>query len=295
MDREDGRPISAGQEQQLSPIIRLGLLALALLAFADAADAQPRKTDSVWVIRGGPYNGVSVPIDINRAARKGRFLRLTNVGGKSRIVGWNPSRLPVAVGFRAGLSITEGDSTAFWTSLRQIEADMGIRLFEPITLDRNEDPEDVIVVDIKPMVKDDGVTLVTWTAHGSVYDARVYLRSRAIMHSERVVIHEMMHALGFGHTTAWYSAMNPVSRLESRLSIDDIAHAQLALASRQASEREDMWARLALAASREFSLTYSECEELPLVRSPEECTSGPCSVPSTRCAAVRSTAPWPER
>lgn len=275
--------------------LRIGFLLIILLAIAHPIDAQPRGIDSVWVIRGGPYSGVSVPIDLSRAARKGRFLRLTNVGGRSRIVGWNPSRLPVAVGFRAGLAIPEKDSLAFWQSLRQIEADMGMRLFEPVALRSGEDPEDVIVVDIRPMVKDDGVTLVTWTAHGSVYDARVFLRSRATMHSERVVIHEMMHALGFGHTTAWYSAMSPTSRLDSRLSIEDVAHAQLALASRQASEREDMWARLALAASREFSLTYSQCDELPPVRSPEECTSFPCSAPSTTCAAARSTGPWPER
>jgi hypothetical protein len=257
--------------------------------------AQVRPVDSVWTIRGGPYDGMNVSIDVSRASRKGKFWRLTSISGRPRIVGWNPSRLPIAVGFRGGLNVSESDSSAFWSALRAIEHDMGMRLFYPVALQPGDDPEDVVVVDIKPMVRDDGVTLVTWNAHGSVYDSRVFLRSRATMHNERVVIHEMMHALGFGHTSAWYSVMNPAARIDSRLSIEDVAHAQLAFASRVTSEREDMWARLALAATREFSLTYSQCEELPPVRSPEECTSFLCSVPSTSCTAARSTGPWPER
>ncbi len=274
---------------------RILLFALLFFPAARHAAAQGRVADSSWTIKGGPYDGTVVPIDLGRASRRGKFWRLTSVAGKARIVGWNPSRLPIAVGFRPGLVVGGSDSAAFWSSLRQIEADMGMRLFYPVSLERGQDPEDVIIVDIRPMVKDDGVTLVTWTAQGSVYDARVFLRSRATMHNERVVVHEMMHALGFGHTSAWYSAMNPGVRLESRLSLEDVAHAQLALASRQASEREDMWVRLAQAATREFSLTYSQCEELPPVRSREECTSFPCSAPSTSCAGVRSTGPWPER
>ena len=268
--------------------------ALLVMVLAGEAQAQSRIADSVWTIRGGPYDGTAVPIDLARASRRGKFWRLSTVSGRQRIVGWNPSRLPVAVAFRPGLLISEGDSAAFWNSLRLIESDMGMRLFQPVTIPHGQDPEDVIIVDIRPMAKDDGVTLVTWNAYGSVYDARVLLRSRATMHNERVVIHEMMHALGFGHTSAWYSVMNPASRLDSRLSIDDVAHAQLALASRVSNEREDMWARLALAATREFSLTYSQCEELPPVRSPEECTSFLCSVPSTSCGAARNTGPWPE-
>jgi hypothetical protein len=270
----------------------LAVIALMFLGAGRTA-AQSPVSDSVWTIRGGPYDGMRVPIDLSRASRRGKFWRLTSVAGRQRIVGWNPSRLPVAVGFRHGLSISPADSAAFWGSLRAIESDMGMRLFHPVSLRPGEDPEDVVVVDIRPMVKDDGVTLVTWTAQGSVYDARIVLRSRVTMHNERVVIHEMMHALGFGHTMAWYSVMNPAARLDSRLSVEDIAHAQLALASRVTSEREDMWARLALAATREFSLTYSQCEELP-VRSPEECTSFPCSVPSASCRAAQNTGPWPE-
>ena len=255
--------------------------------------------DSTWTIRGGSYAGESVAIDRSAATRTGsRFWRLSVLRGEPRIIGWNPSRLPAAVAFRAGARIGDEDSTAFWTTLRRMEADLGMRLFEPVTLAIGSDPDDVIVVDVKPMASDEGVTLVTWGAHGSLYDARVFLRSRATLHNERVVTHEMMHALGFGHTVSWNSVMNPVLAFGGRLTREDVAYAQMALASRGVSERSDMWDRLALAVSREPRAPLDDgfCGLFsPPVRFPEACTSFPCSQPSASCTTARSTAPSPER
>lgn len=257
--------------------------------------AYGQKVDSEWTIRGGTYDGVTVPIDAGRATKKGTYWRLSVVDGKPRIVGWNPSRLPAPVAFRGGLEVAPADSAAFWASLRRIESDMGMSLFQPVVIERGHDPDDVIVIDIIPMTRDDGLTLVTWSSRGSVYDARVHLRSIATLRDERVVTHEMMHALGFGHTNAWHSAMNPWPRLDGGLTREDVAYAQLAIASRAASEQEDMWSGIALAASRKIHLVYGQCELFtPPVRSPAACTSVPCSAPSARCEAVRSTAPSPE-
>jgi len=131
-----------------------------------------------------------------------------------------------------------------------MEADMGMRLFEPAVLSADSDPDDIIVVDTKNMANDDGMTLVTWSTPGGIYDARVFLRSTSTMHNAHVVAHEMMHALGFGHTSAWSSIMNSGGS-QSRLTAQDVAYAQFALELRAGNDREDMWERLALANERE--------------------------------------------
>lgn len=229
---------------------RLPTLAICALTVLPAGGAGAQRVDSAWTIRGGAYDGITVPIDVATASRKGRFWRVSSVRGEQRIVGWNPSRLPVAVAFRHGASVTGADSTAFWNILRQLETDIGMRLFEPATLGAGEDPDDVIVVDVKPMAADAGLTLVTWSTHGSIYDSRIYLGSRAMLHNERVVAHEMLHALGFGHTRAWHSLMNPAPSFESRVTREDVAYIQAAFASRSANEREDTLSGLLFAALR---------------------------------------------
>jgi hypothetical protein len=231
---------------------RLTGLAVCALAVSLAADAKAQRVDSAWTIRGGSYDGITVPIDIVAASRKGRFWRLSSLQGKQRIVGWNPSRLPVAVAFRSGAGVTVSDSTAFWNILRQLETNIGLRLFEPATLMAGDDPDDVIVVDVKPMVADAGLTLVTWSTYGSIYDSRIYLGSRSTLHNERVVAHEMLHALGFGHTRAWHSLMNPSPSFEHRVTREDVAYIQAALASRSVNEREDRLRGLVLAALRDM-------------------------------------------
>jgi hypothetical protein len=227
-----------------------------ILALGTAEPLSGQTLDSVWTIRGGSYAGVTSPIGKGAATRKtGRFWRLSSRKDGSRIVGWNPSRLPAGVAFRHGGRISAADSTAFWAILRQMEADMGMHLFEPATLSGGSDPADVIIVDTRSMGADDGVTFITWAASGAPYDARVFFRSGGTLHSARVVTHEMMHALGFGHTSAWSSVMSPNPSAPARLTLEDVAYAQAAFASREESERSDMWERLALAVERETEPT----------------------------------------
>ena len=219
-----------------------------------APPAAAQQGDSAWTIRGGTFAGATVKLDIDLASRRNsKFLRISRLKGDSRFVAWSPSRLPAAVAFRAGRGITAPDSIAFWSILREVESDMGMHLFEPATLSADSDPDDVIVVDTKSMANNDGMTLVTWSSPGGIYDARVFVRSVATLHNPRVVAHEMMHALGFGHTSAWISIMNSGALSPMRLTLDDVAYAQFAFASRVGNDRSDMWERLALAAEREKS------------------------------------------
>ncbi len=274
---------------------RIAFLGLSV-GFADNVAAQ--NVDTLWTIRGGSHAGITVRIDPHAASREGRFWRISRGYGSSRIVGWSPSRLPVAVAFQRGAGITAADSAGFWSTLRLLEADVGMRLFEPAAIEPGGDPEDVIVIAIRPGSRSDGLTLVTWDGFGSLYDARVYVRSRAALHDRRIVTHELMHALGFGHTTVWASVMSPSYDQVLRLTPHDVAYVQAAIASRAASERADMWSRLALAVSREpESFTgYDVCEPFTLpVRFPGECTFFPCSAPSASCGAARNTGPLPGR
>lgn len=207
---------------------------------------------SAWTIRGGTFAGATVKINVDLASRKSsKFLRVSRLKGDSRFVAWSPARLPAPVAFRAGRGISAADSIAFWSILREMESDMGMRLFEPATLGSDSDPDDVIVVDTRNMASNDGMTLVTWSSPGGIYDARVFVRSAATLHNPRVVAHEMMHALGFGHTSAWTSIMNSGALSPTRLTLDDVAYAQFAFESRIGNDRSDMWERLALAMDRE--------------------------------------------
>ena len=208
--------------------------------------------DSAWTIKAGSFAGQRIAIDKNAASRRSsRFWRISDIGGQKRIVGWNPSRLPARVAFRPGRGISAADSVSFWAILEQMQKDMGMRLFEPASLPIDSDPDDLIVVDTKPMTSAEGLTLVTWGHGGSLYDARVFVRAAETLRNARVVTHEMMHALGFGHTAAWTSVMNGYGGGGGGLTAEDVAYAQFALQSRVATEREDMWARLALAVERE--------------------------------------------
>ncbi len=231
----------------------LQIAAIACLALATATQRLiAQKTDSVWTIKAGSYAGQTVVIDRSAAVRRSAgYWRMSNIAGQKRIVGWNPSRLPARVAFRQGRGISAADSIAFWDILQRMHVDIGMRLFEPASLSPDSDPDDLIVIDTKPMTSAEGLTLVTWASSGSLYDARVYLRERETLHSPRVVTHEMMHALGFGHTSAWTSVMNGYGGGVRGLTPEDVAYAQLALESRGVSEREDMWARLALAVERD--------------------------------------------
>ena len=239
---------------------------LCIMALLIAAPLYGQQRDSSWTIRAGSYQGDTVRLDLDLATRKkSAFLRVSRIKSSARYVGWNPSRLPAPVAFKLNRGITPEDSVAFWAIVTRMENDVGMRLFKPSTLDRDADPEDIIVVDVKLMASDAGMTLVTWSGSGGVYDARVNFRSPATLHNQRVVTHELMHSLGFGHTSAWSSIMNPGPSGPITLTREDVAYTQYAFESRASSEREDMWERLALADEREgFGprvVNFAECAD----------------------------------
>ena len=250
-------------------LVLVGATTVALTAGANAQSALFRasnpvsdgSSETVWTIEAGTYAGLSVPLHVDAAlgARGGRehFWRLTSDDGFPRgVVGWRSTSYPIPLAFRhdrRSRAITSADSSAFWTIIDGMNADFGIKLFRPATI-ANDDPAEVIVVDLGTMREIDGLSRVTWAPSGELFDVRVTFQDASVLHDRHVVAHEMMHALGFGHTTAWISVVN--SRDASspvRVTPEDVAYAELAMHSRERREWANTRQLIALALAREPS------------------------------------------
>src|SRR5437762_5499333 len=212
------------------------------------AVAPEQPSDSVWTIEAGAYAGLRIPLYFEAAfgarGKREQFWRLaSNARRISAIVGWKSTRYPIPIAFRhQGLSraISASDSAAFWSIITEMNTDFGLDIFRPVTIG-NEDPPDMIVVDLSDMRSADGLSRETWTPWGELFDVRVTFRDAAMLHSRRVVTHEMMHALGFGHTMVWRSVLNPrESNDAERVTPEDVAYAELAMSSRIGNERANV-------------------------------------------------------
>ncbi|MFN2604308.1 MAG: hypothetical protein ABR582_16330, partial [Gemmatimonadaceae bacterium] len=183
---------------------------------------EPTKpSDTVWTIESGTYAGLQIPLHVDAAfgslGNREHFWRIAP-GGTGTIVGWKSAGYPMPIAFRHDRhsgSISSGDSSAFWSIIAQLNTDFGTELFRPATLE-TDDPSDVIVVDISDMRSSDGLSRETWTPWGELFDVRVTFRDSETLHDPRVVTHEMMHALGFGHTLVWRSVLNPREGSDAR-------------------------------------------------------------------------------
>ena len=224
-----------------------------------------QRTDTVWTIEKGSYAGLTVPVHIEAAiggpGRSEHFWRGAKAGLPTGVVGWKSTRYPIPVAFRHdGFShaISPNDSAAFWLILGEMSKDFGMDLFSPSTV-ANDDPPDVIVVDLRLMTNIAGLSRATWTQSGELFDVRVTFQAAAMLRDPHVVTHEMMHALGFGHTTAWASVVDPrPAGGAQRVTAEDVAYGELAMHSRVTRERVVTRDLIALAVARE---THSKDDE----------------------------------
>jgi hypothetical protein len=182
-----------------------------------------------WPIRRGRYAGSEVAVDPFAAIRRvpgfGGFGRLI----RNYVVGWMPGSLPIPVVLRhdAGSRITSVDSIAFWNAAREVEQLLGDRLFVPwsdTAMRGRIFPVDVRIDGGTPGA---GITFITWDVAGNIFEGSVKFRSSREMRMQAVVEHELMHLLGFGHTTAWPSAMAARTAQPSIVTEADVAYAQL--------------------------------------------------------------------
>lgn len=196
------------------------------------------------VIDGGTYAGTVVPIAVDAALsplwQRTRYWRIARVasGGYGTPVAWPESFFPIPVSLRAPGGVESSDSAAFWRTARQLERDFGRSLFEAVADAPAEEEIWKIVVAVEPAVTSAGITFITYDAHGAIYEALVAMRARASLADERLVSHELMHALGFGHSSGWYSAAGPSPQTPSRATPTDVAYAQLLYRLRRAHVAE---------------------------------------------------------
>lgn len=73
------------------------------------------------------------------------------------------------------------------------------------------------------------MTYVSWDSDGNVFEGSVSFRSAREIRNRSIVEHELMHVLGFGHTTAWPSAVEAAAPPDRTITAEDAAYAQLLL------------------------------------------------------------------
>jgi hypothetical protein len=191
----------------------------------------------VWVIEGGRYAGRTIGIDAAAAVRRvpwnAGFWRVAPVRGDGvrQLIGWGADALPLRLAFdRRGSAeaIGAADSIAFWAIAEQMHLDFGARLFAPTNFPSERRGGEVIPIEVGTGSAE-GHTDVTWSERGDATDAVVSFRRVTTLRDPHVVTHELLHLLGFGHTSEWRSVVAPRGGTENRLTPEDVAYAQLAM------------------------------------------------------------------
>ena len=188
-----------------------------------------------WRIRGGAFEGREVAIDPVRATTRYAdgvgYWRLTRRGRSiGRAVSWVADSFPLRVAFRherGDPSISAADSVGFWRVARNLEATLGRPLFRPSSFAEIDSGADGVLVTVNRRMSAAGKTFVTHDATGRIYEALVTVSEASYLGQSRVATHELMHAIGLGHTVAWRSIMGPSASGIDTPSAEDVAYAQL--------------------------------------------------------------------
>lgn len=188
-----------------------------------------------WVIRSGTYAGDTVDVSPSAAiATHDNFGRIASAGAAPLrgVVGWPRERMPIPVSIHrtAAGRVDEADSVALWRTIRALEDALGTTLFRPAEDSVVERQGWGIAVHVDPTISGSGLTFDTWGNGGLLFDASVAVRHAADFGNPAILHHELLHALGFGHTSAWPSIMRShVNTATASVTREDVAYAQLLL------------------------------------------------------------------
>jgi hypothetical protein len=200
-----------------------------------------------WRIRGGAFDGREVRTDPVRATTRyvdgPGYWRVTRRGGLAgRAVSWSTDSLPVRVAFRhqrGDPPIYAADSVRFWEKAREVERLIGRSLFRPASFEDVDAGGDGIFVTVDRRMSAAGRTFITYDQSGRIYEALVTVSQRDYLGQSRIAMHELLHAIGLGHTGAWASVMGPNTGAIDSPTVEDVAYAQLYYAiARLQRERE---------------------------------------------------------
>jgi len=188
-----------------------------------------------WSIRGGTYAGRDVRIDPLQATTRfggvAGFWRLTKRGRTAgRAVTWVRDSIPIRIAFRrerSDPSVSASDSLEFWAMAEGLERRLGQALFRPASFEEIDAGADGILVAIDRRMFAAGRTFITYDTTGRIYEALVSVSRREYLGDSRVAMHELLHAIGLGHTNAWTSVMSSSTRGVAEPTAEDVAYTQL--------------------------------------------------------------------
>ncbi|HEX2091651.1 MAG TPA: hypothetical protein VHG28_04580 [Longimicrobiaceae bacterium] len=203
-----------------------------------------------WVIPAGAFAGEAVEIRLERAFAPlcpdcSSFYRRGYVGVSLRernvLRTWPERVFPLRVAFdREGSAerILPRDSIAFWRIVGEMEATFGMDLFRPAryqeTLPLDDlDSDDVVLVRTDPTLRVSGLGSTAAQGSDIIYGELLVRWMSLITGADgaSLVMHELMHTLGLGHTCAWRSIMAAPTYCPAMrspvLTAQDVAHAQL--------------------------------------------------------------------
>ncbi|MGI9077816.1 MAG: hypothetical protein ACR2G6_10915 [Gemmatimonadaceae bacterium] len=195
-----------------------------------------------WTINAGTYTGTTVRISARAVTSRGldrsRFARFHRADDNAqwKSVGWRAMDLPLSLVFArdsAGPVVAPRDSAAFWRAVRLLEVDLGSEFFRPAMLYEVVESDSRVVVRIDPELHANGVTSVAWGPRANLYGVEVAFQSVRQMHDRAIAMHELLHTLGFGHTSSWYSIMRAGARRAARATAEDVAYVQMLFRLRQ--------------------------------------------------------------
>lgn len=205
---------------------------------ASVAVARTRLTEEIrillvprrWTIHRGHFAGETIAISpqaaLRRSPDRASFARLTS----HRTVAWARESYPIPIVFRhaGGARIGTSDSAAFWAAARAAEAAIGTSLFRPwsdTAMTGRIFPVDVRIGRIASAA----ITYVSWNRDGDIFEGSITFRTVRELADVSIVEHELMHVLGFGHTSAWPSALETGAPATRTITAEDAAYAQLLL------------------------------------------------------------------
>ncbi|HZG42035.1 MAG TPA: hypothetical protein VEY93_03655 [Longimicrobium sp.] len=194
-----------------------------------------------WRIPTGSYAGQEVEISPVRARTAvcrgcGAFwLHVYGVSGPVWFQSWRSSSFPLRIAFDREYSMPRGaapDSSTFWRITQSVEEVFGQDLFRPARYadvqpeDDDRDPNDVVLVMVDPAVR--AAALTTVLSRGGVVEYGTMRLQRAGPLTNgpgwHLVGHELLHALGAGHTCEWRSVAADAMRCPELRADQPTAH-----------------------------------------------------------------------